>query len=152
MKDIRSAIDIVRDASKVDLIIVSVFLLPFLLGIWSTALNAIHYLDEHEDWRFICLMVVSILYCVGLVIMKTWDPRDEQLKRAGLHIANFLKHHEKWRWRSFEAIREHVNEKYNDDFLNEMIEKNPARFRRVKVKRHGQGVPGIGLVEEELDS
>ena len=35
IKEVRSAIDIIRDASKADLIIVSLFLLPILLGIWS---------------------------------------------------------------------------------------------------------------------
>jgi hypothetical protein len=83
--------------------------------------------------------------------MKMYDPIDEQLKRAAIHVQNFLSRKSKWGYRSFMAIREYVNENYTDEFLLNLIDKNPATFRRVKVKRSGKAVEGIGLVKEELD-
>ena len=150
INDVRSAVDIIRDASKADLIIVSLFLLPILLGIWSIFLNRISYLDQHDSWKFAVLIAISSIYVLGLIIMKWCDPDDEKLKRARLHIKNRLEQRRGKR-ASFMAIREEVNEEYTDDFLKKLIDKNPATFRTVQVKRSGQKLPGITLVEEELE-
>lgn len=150
IKEVRSAIDIIRDASKADLIIVSLFLLPILLGIWSIFLNSISYLDQHDGWKSTVLIVISGIYVLGLISMKWWDPSDEKLKRARLHVKNRLEQRKRNR-ASFLAIREEVNEEYTDDFLKQLIDKNPSIFRTVQVKRSGQKMPGITLVEDELE-
>ena len=149
IKEVRSAIDIIRDASKADLIIVSLFLLPILLGAWSIFLNSIGYFDQHDGWKITVLIVILGIYVIGLISTKWWDPPDEKLKRARLHVQNRLEQR-KGNRASFIAIREEVNEKYTDDFLIQLIDKNPATFRTVQVKRRGQRMPGITLVEEEL--
>ena len=150
IKEVRSAIDVIRDASEADLIIVSLFLLPILLGSWSIFLNSIGYLDQHDGWKFIVLIVISSIYVLGLIIMKWWDPPNEKLKRARLHVKNRLEQRKGHR-ASYIAIREEVNEEYTDDFLKKLIDNNPATFRTVQVKRSGQNMPGITLVEDELE-
>ena len=150
IKEVRSAIDIIRDASEADLIIVSLFLLPTLLGIWSIFLNSISYLDQYGGWKCVVLFVIFSTYVGGLVIMKRWDPPNEKLKRAKLHVKNRLEQRNGHR-ASFIAIREEVNQEYTDDFLKKLIDKNPATFRTVQVKRSRQHVPGITLVEDELE-
>lgn len=137
IKDIRSIIDIIRDASKIDLIIVSLFVLPLLVGIWTICLNNISYLDQHECLKFIILIVISFIYIGGIIFMKWWDPRDERLKRARVHVQQRLERRPGYR-ATFEAIREEVNEKYDDKFLKELINKNPELFRALPVKR-GRG-------------
>ena len=151
IKGVRSAIDIIRDASKADLIIVSLFLLPILLGIWSIFLDSISFFDQHDGWKFTVIIIIAGIYVIGLISMKWWDPFDEKLKRARLHVQNRLEQR-KGNRASFIAIREEVNEKYTDDFLKQLIDKNPAIFGTVQVKRSGQWMPGIKLVEEELDA
>lgn len=150
IKEVRSAIDIIRDASRADLIIVSLFLLPILLGIWSIFLNNISCLDQHDGWKFTVLIVISGIYVLGLIIMKWCDPFDEKLKRARLHVKHRLEQR-KGNRASFVAIREEVNGKYDDDFLKELIDKNPTTFRTVQVKRGGQNMDGITLVKDELE-
>lgn len=150
INDIHSAIDIIRDASKADLIIVSLFLLPTLLGIWAIFLNNISCLEQHDGWRFAVLIVICGIYVFGLIIMKWCDPIDEKLKRAKLHVKHRLEQRKGHR-ASFVAIREEVNEKYDDDFLQRLIEKNPTTFRTVQVKRGGQYMDGITLVKDELE-
>ena len=90
IKEVRSVIDIIRDASKSDLIIVSLFLLPILLVSWSIFLDRISYLDQHHSWKLAILIVISSIYVLGLIIMKCCDPPDEKLKRAKLHIKTDL--------------------------------------------------------------
>jgi hypothetical protein len=146
IKEIRSLIDLIRDASKAEIIIVSLFLLPILLASLSTCLNNISYLDQYDGWKFVVLIVIAAIYILGLIVMKWWDPRDEQLKRARLHVERRLERRSGHR-ASFEAIRDEVNEKYDDKFLNELIDKNPTIFHRVPVRR-GKGKPymdGIAL-------
>ena len=150
IKEVRDVIDIIRESSIADLIIVSLFLLPILLGIWSIFLNSISYLEQHDFWRLIVLIVIFIIYVPGTILMKCWDPPDEKLKRARLHVKNRLEQRGGNR-ASFVAIREEVNEEYTDDFLEKLIDKNPTTFRTVQVKRIGQYMPGITLVEDELE-
>ena len=151
IKDVRSAIDIIRDASKADLVIVSLFLLPILLGTWSIFLNSISFLDQHDGWKSTVLIVISVIYVIGLISMKWWDPPDEQLKRARLHVKNRLEKRG-GRRASFMAIREEVNEEYTDNLLKQLIEKNPETFCTVKVKREGKYESGITLVKNELEN
>ena len=149
IKDVRSVIDIIRDSSISDLIIVSLFLLPILLGSWSIILISNSYLEQYDFWRLIVLIVISIIYIFGIIIMKCWDPPDEKIKRARLHVKNRLEQRRGNR-ASFMAIREEVNDEYTDDFLKKLIDKNPTTFRTVQVKRNKQYMPGITLVEDEL--
>ena len=147
LKDVRTLVDIVRDSSKVDLVIVSLCLLPILLGSWTVFLNNIKFFDEHNGWKLIAILFVTILYVIGLILMKLCDPHDERLKRAVLHVRHKL---ERRKRASYVAIREEVNEGYDDKFLKELIEKNPTIFRTVKVKRKGEYLPGITLVNDEI--
>ena len=149
IKDVRSVIDIIRDSSISDLIIVSLFLLPILLGSWSIILISNSYLEKYDFWILIVLIVISIIYIFGIIIMKCWDPPDEKIKRARLHVKNRLEQRRGNR-ASFMAIREEVNDEYTDDFLKKLIDKNPTTFRTVQVKRNKQYMPGITLVEDEL--
>jgi len=149
IKEIRSAVDLVRDASKADLVIVSLFLLPILLGSWCLLLNGLSLLDEHDAWKFWIVFFVFLVYVAGLFLMKYWDPREEKLRRAQHHVENRLKQRAKNR-ASFDAIRSEVNEAYDDKFLYELIDKNGELFRRCTMKL-GAGKPGIMLVAEDTD-
>ena len=148
IKDVRSCVDLVREASKKDLTIVSLFLLPVLLGVWSVFLNTLHFLDHHDGYKITFIGLVLVLYLVGLPIMKCWDPREEKLKRARYHVQNRLKQRPGHRG-SFDAIKGEVNEAYTDGFMRELIDQNPAIFRTCMIKRTGGSRPGIALVEEE---
>lgn len=141
IKDIRSVIDMIRDTSKADLIIVSLFLLPILFGSWS------YLLSNLDGLKLVIICIVSAVYVVSLIVMKCWDSQEEKLKRARYHVENRLKNKPGTR-ASFENIRETVNSTYDDSFLRELIDKNPTVFRSVRIKRHG---PGITLVEEEKE-
>jgi hypothetical protein len=148
IRDARSAVDLIRDASKTDLVIVSLFLLPLLLGGWTAFLKGVDYLDNHAKLKFLIVCGIVALYIIGIVIMKWWDPEDEKLRRAVLHVRHRLEHRPR-HWASFDAIRSEVNATYTDPFLNKLIEKNGLVFRRVRIKTTNGNKDGLALVEEE---
>lgn len=147
IREIRSSIDLVREASKADLTIVSLFLLPLLLGAWSVLLNNVAVLDRHHEWKDALIASIFIVYVLGLVIMKWWDPPEDRLRRARRHVQNRLRQRREHR-ASFDAIRSDVNPSYTDDFLRLLVERNPDLFRLCTVKRSTGGKPGIALEME----
>ena len=138
----------IRDASSKELIIISLFLLPILLGAWSIFLNSLAYLDQHEGWKFLLICFLLSLYIGGLIYMKKADTKEDKLKRARYHVETRLKKRGGHR-ASFDAIREEVNESYSDDFLKELIDVNPEIFGTCTIKKGKK--PGITLVEVESE-
>lgn len=148
IKDIRSSIDLIREASKADLIIVSLLLLPLVLGAWSFLLNNVAFLDQHREWKAAFIAAVFVAYVVGLVVMKSWDPLEERLRRARRHVQNRLRQRPQHR-ASFDAIRGEVNPSYSDEFLRTLVERNPDSFRLCELKLSTGTKPGIALEIEE---
>jgi len=150
IKEVRSIVDMIRDAEKEELIIVSLFLLPILLGAWSVLLNSLDFLDQHSGFKLLIIFIILCLYVGGLVYMKKTDNEKERLKRARYHVETRLKKRGGNR-ASFDAIRNEVNEDYTDDFLKELIEMNPEVFGTCKIKRSDGQRDGITLVPVELE-
>lgn len=149
IKEVRSCIDLVREASKADLTILSLFLLPVLLGAWSVFLNTLHFLDHHDGYRIILIGLLLAIYVVGLMIMRCWDPREEKLKRARYHVQHRLEQRPGHR-ASFDAIKDEVSETYTDEFIRELIDKSPGTFRTCMINRTDGSRPGITLVDEDV--
>ena len=148
IKEVRSIVDVIRDADNKELVIVSLFLLPLLLGAWSVFLNSLGFLDQHDGWKLIIICIISVLYVGGLIRTKIRDTEKERLKRARYHVETRLKKRLGHR-ASFEAIRNVVDETYSDDFLKKLIEANPEIFGTCTIKKGHK--PGITLVEVELE-
>ena len=146
-KGIHSVIDMIREASKKDLILVSLILLPIILGEWANFLNVFDLFKQNSCYKLAAIIVVFVFYVFGLILMKCWDSPEEKHKRARHLIENRLKNKPGHR-ASFKNIRESVNPKYDDNFLRKLIDKNPIVFRPVRIKKYGAG---IALVEEQPD-
>jgi len=144
IKEVRAIVDMIRDANKKELIIISLPLLPLLLGGWSVFLNSLHFLDQHDGLKFIIICFLLVIYVGGIIYMKRADTKKERLKRARYHIETRLRKRGGHR-ASFEAIRNEVNETYSDEDINELIESNPDIFGKCTIKKGNK--PGITLVE-----
>ena len=143
-KGVRSAIDIIREASKADLIIVSLFLLPILLGSWSAFFDSFDFFKQHSGYKLAAISLLLVVYVMGLIIMKYRDSPEEKLKRARYHIENILKKRVR---ASFEYLS-NQEPTYTPDFLKKIILKYPRVFHDCPIRNHG---PGITLVEEVED-
>ncbi|OHB58447.1 MAG: hypothetical protein A2173_08930 [Planctomycetes bacterium RBG_13_44_8b] len=148
IKEVRSMVDMIRDADSKELIIVSLFLLPLLLGAWLGFLNSLDFLDQHDGLKFMIVFILLILYVGGLIYMKIADTQKDKLKRARYHVETRLKKRGGHR-ASFDAIRNEVNETYSDDFLKKLIELNPEIFGTCTIKKGKK--PGITLVTVESE-
>ena len=140
----------IRDAENKELIIVSLFLLPILLGAWSLFLNSIAFLNQYDSWKFEAICVLLAMYIIGLALMKLTDTQKDKLKRARYHVETRLKKRP-GHLASFDAIRREVDETYTDDFLKKLIDLNPELFGRCEIKRKDDNKPGITLVKIESD-
>lgn len=149
-KEVKSIVGIIRDAETKELGVVSLFLLPILLGAWSVFLNSLNFLDQYEGWKFLLLCLLLFMYIGGLAYMKLTDTTKDRLKRARLHVETRLKKRVGNR-ASFDAIRNEVDESYSDEFLKELIDINPEVFGRCQVKRSDGSRPGITLVSVEFE-
>ena len=148
IKEVRSMVDMIRDADKKELIIVSLFLLPLLLGAWSVFLNSLDFFDQHDGWKCMIICILLILYVGGIIYMKKADTEENKLKRARYHVETRLKKRGGHR-ASFDAIRNEVNETYSDDFLKKLIDVNPEIFGTCTIKKGNK--PGITLVTVESE-
>ena len=148
-KEVRSMVDMIRDADNKDLVIVSLFLLPLLLGAWSLFLNSLDFLDQYPGYKLIIISTLFILYISGLFIMKIKDTEMEKLKRARFHVETRLKKRAGHR-ASFDAIRDEVNKDYSDVFLRKLIDLNPEIFGTCIIKKGNK--PGITLVTVESEN
>ena len=148
---IKSIIEAIRGKSKTEIAIASLFLIPILLGVWLFILNKISALDQHDWLKARILIAVAVIYLLLMVIIMFMYSKDERLKRAKKQVLDYLKHRGH---ASFMAIREDVNNKYDDDFLRELVYKYPETFRILPIKRPslGKTVNGITLVEDSETS
>ncbi len=144
IKEARSAVDWIRDTKSSDIIVVSLFMLPLLLGAWSVFMNSISFLDERDGFRAVLLLILLLTYVVGIVVMKATESRDDQLRRAKTHIQNRLLRRGN-QTGSFDYLRRTVDETYTDEFLRRLIAIFPLEFRRARIKG---GKDGMTLVEE----
>lgn len=133
-KEVRSMVDMIRDAGNKEIVIVSLFLLPLLLDAWSIFLNSLDFLNQHDDWKLLIICLILALYVGGLIYMKTADTQEDKLKRARYHVETRLKKRGGHR-ASFDAIRDEVNETYSDDFLRKLIDLNPEIFGTCMIKK-----------------
>ncbi len=145
-KEVRSIVDMIRDADNKELVVVSLFLLPLLLGAWSIFLNNLDFLHQRDGWKFLIICFLLISYVLGLIYMKWGDTQKDKLKRARYHVETRLKKRGGNR-ASFDAIRNEVNESYSDDFLKQLIDLNPEIFGTCTIEKGDK--PGITLVKVE---
>ncbi len=148
-KDVRSMVDMIRDANRKDLVIVSLFLLPLLLGAWSILLNSLDYLDEHDGWKLLIIGLLLASYVLGLINMKRTDTQEDRLRRAMRHVETRLRKRGGHR-ASFDAIRNEVNEDYTNAFLKQLIDLNPELFGTCTIKKgNKQGITLVNLESED---
>lgn len=149
-REVKSIVEIIRDAETKELVIISLFLLPILLGAWSVLMNNLAFLNQYGGLKLLILCLLLLLYVGGLVYMKFTDTLDDKLGRARFHVETRLKKRGGHR-ASFDAIRDEVDETYTDEFLKKLIDINPEIFGRCKIKRSDGNRPGITLVSTELE-
>jgi hypothetical protein len=81
-------------------------------------------------------------------MMKFYNPPEEKRRRAVIHVVNRLQKLPK-NWAGFGKIRSYLGDSYTDEFLRDLIEKNPEVFTSVRLKTSAGDIEGITLVQEK---
>ncbi len=149
-KDIPSIIDMIRSARSSDLLVMSLFLLPPLLGLWAVVVSLIPLVNQSPGWEFGIIVAVFAIYLIGTVCIKLSDTKKKRLNRARNRIARWLLNR-RTPWGSFDAVRSQVEPDYTDQFLTELINTHRETFHHTTGCSEDQRKIGIALNAEELD-
>lgn len=135
----------IKEASPLDLFLLSFLLLPFVVDAW---LRAIERLEVGQTARYGVLIVVIIFYVliVGAMLQRSSRARNRELARD--QIIQYLTSKD-FEMMSLKKVRKKINQAYTDKFLESLPEYFPNELRRAKLKG---GKPGIArIIESEAD-
>lgn len=144
-KDAESLLELVREATIFDILLISILLLPLYLGAWLVILDSVLSIStEQKVW---VLVVLFALYVVGIVLMKVGAGKEDKRRRTGIRIRNYLIGRGNTAI-SFGRIRDKIDSSYSDDFLISVIDLFPDDLRLARIKGGKRGV-GILIEKEE---
>jgi len=133
----RSLIAIMREASTSDLILVSVVILPILLGAWAVVLETIF--PEYPTVKSGGIIVAALVYLAGVIVMKLGEKHDDGLLKARGYLRSRLLQR-KNRTASFESVVTNSHGLLTDELIERMIKEFPEVFVSCTVKPSRKGV------------
>jgi len=146
MKDIDSIRQFLKQASAVEVFLVSFFLLPFVFNAWVTVFIKVKVSPEIIKlslWIIACLYIL----CVVLLIWGTFKGRKRELVKN--QILSYLDSTNR-NMVSFDRIRAKFSQSYDDKFLESLIYAFPNDIRLGKFKGGSKGIARI-VEETEVD-
>ena len=143
LDEAKTILETVRKTSLFDLTLLSVIILPLLLGVWLNLLNNIIPVTLNQKIYF--TLAIIVVYILGLTLMKIGVTKESKKKIAGTRIRNYLIGRNRQSM-SFNRIREVIDKDYSDEYLKSVIDQFPKEFRFARIKG---GKPGISLLMEE---
>lgn len=143
--DTKSIINLIREASPLDLFLISFFLLPF---VFNAELEILQDLGLESHVQLVALGIVLAGYLTGVIAMARNTSRARKREIARDAILNYLQAKD-FTMVSFERIRKNINGGYGDAFLESVIAAHPNELRKAHLKG---GKPSMArLVEDEIE-
>lgn len=140
--DTKSIINLIREASPLDLFLISFFLLPFVFDAW---LGILQDLGLESNIQLVALGIVLAGYLIGVIAMARNTSRAKKCEIARDAILNYLQA-KTFTMVSFERIRQNINDGYSNAFLESVIAAYPNELRKARLKG---GKPGMARLEED---
>ena len=140
--DPRSILTILREASPLDLFLVSFIALPFVFGAW---LDVFDQLGLASAWKYWSLVVVLAAYVIGVLLMYIGSSRHKLRELAVHQIVAYLTSNSLTMMK-LETIKNKIDSSYDDEFLNSLPVHFPDKIRRSVLK---DNKPGLARVIEE---
>lgn len=143
--DPQKILKVLKDASPLDLFLISFVLLPFIFDAWINVLERLSFSPKAE---YISLAIILAGYIIGLIVMLLGSTRERKRDIAKDQIIQHLtsKDHEMI---SFELIRKKINRSYSDDFLNSLPLAFPNYLRTARLKGAKPGLARIIEAQSE---
>lgn len=140
--DPKSIIATLKEASLLDLFLVSFIALPFVFDAW---IGVLEKLELGSTVKYISLAIVLVAYTFGVGLMYVGSSRRKLRETATHQIVNYLTSNS-FKMMALETIRENIDSGYDDKFLNSLPVHYPNEIRRALLKGHK---PGLARMVEE---
>ncbi|KKR60890.1 MAG: hypothetical protein UU05_C0059G0003 [Candidatus Curtissbacteria bacterium GW2011_GWA1_40_47] len=132
-KSVREIANIIKDEPWSVLIILSIVFLPFIFNQWGSQFP--------ESWRPPVVFLIIVMWVIaGFRLRKeiiTWRRKTILLNYLEKEKRHSISHLSKeWNWKN----------EFTEKNINDLLLTYPDIFKRVKVKRNGKYVSGVGLV------
>jgi hypothetical protein len=141
--DPKTILTTLKEASPLDLFLVSFLLLPFIVDAWMGVLEKLEFGLTEKLWA---VVLVIIGYIVGVMAMLFGSTRARVREIARDQIIQYL-NTKNFRMMSYERVRENINGAYSDTFLESLVTHFPNALRKAKLKG---GKPGLAKLTEEV--
>ncbi|MCK4639706.1 MAG: hypothetical protein KAU06_00075 [Candidatus Marinimicrobia bacterium] len=144
--DPKTILKTLKDASPLDLFLVSFLLLPFVFDAWVGVLEKLEFGICAKYWS---LGIVLVGYIVGVVAMLVGSNRQREREIARDQVIQYLTANN-YKMVSFERIRININQAYSDSILETLPVHFPNQLRKAILKG---GTPGLArITESEIEN
>ena len=137
--DPKTILDTLKKASPLDLFLVSFIALPFVFEAWIDVLDK---LQAGQQAKTVSLLLVFIAYVVGIIFMLIGNNKKLVREIARDQILNYLGSHDLTMMR-LKTIREKIDKRYSDDFLNSLPASFPNDIRRATLDGNDPGLARV---------
>lgn len=139
----KSLIMIIKEAKIHELVIVTLVVLPIILGCWNFLITKLF--SPTKEVNIYINIALIVIYIIGIIVMKTAETKNAKDNRAKILITNHLL---SFKQRSYQFIREKFGSEFTDDYLDYLIKKYPNEFRQQAIKGKGKGI-ALDIEEKE---
>ncbi|MGD0922721.1 MAG: hypothetical protein ABSA70_13290 [Terriglobia bacterium] len=139
--DPKTILKTLKEASPLDLFLISFLMLPFVFNAWVGVLEKLEVGLCAKYWS---LGVVLLGYVIGVVAMLAGSSRDRAREIARDQIIQYLTA-KGFEMTSFSRIRENISQSYTDSLLESLPVHFPNHIRKAKLKG---GKPGLARIIE----
>jgi len=144
---------VVQNAKLHELVIVSVILLPMIIGGWVAVFNSVVSVEllgkaAHDKYRVVIICGLILVYLIGLIWAKRGQLKEQDIEELEENFENakeLLKsrlENRKKKLASYDSIEYYSNSKLTAATIEELLTKYPLDFTRISIKG---GLPGVKL-------
>jgi len=130
-------LDLIAKSSIYDLVIVSLLILPMLLGAWSSVLDT--FLINRTNHKKILLIILLVVYTFGIASSKYHGNKKQIIQIQMDQLTGYLCSLPGGSSKSNKTIEKHL-QGFTDDVINNLVAAYPKLVSRQKFKGGEQGV------------
>ena len=140
--DPKNVLNALKEASPLDLFLLSFIALPFVFDAWLTVLEKLEFELCAQLW---ILGIIFLGYIIGIALMYVGSSKQRLRELAKHQIISYLTANS-YTMMTLETIRKNIDKSYSDDFLNSLPVYFPSDIRRAKLRGNN---PGLARIVEE---
>ena len=139
-KEALSIVQLVKEASVLEIAFVSLVILPIVLGSWSVLLESAF--TPTPQTKHVILLIIAVLYVATIVVMKFAQSKTYEIHKRRDELLQYLRQ-TRTKTCKFASVRMNLGEWYSDERIHHLISEFPNQFRKARFQDGG-----VGLVQD----